>query len=223
MIKTLSSRRRGDIIDLLKSYWGRIYGENRGDTDKFSEGYLGYLDCNTLRAGYPESKRLGETLCNAYCHTHGLAFTIPRLSRVYGPTMLSSDSKAISQFIRKAADGEDIILKSEGTQKYSYTFVTDTISAVLYTMLLGQTGKAYNVADEDSDIMLKDLAGCLARIAGTEVVFRIPDEKEKLGYSTATRAMLDASMLRELGWVPRVHISEGLECTVGTVRMQKDL
>ena len=129
--------------------------------------------------------------------------------------MLSSDSKAISQFIRKAADGEDIILKSEGTQKYSYTFVTDTISAVLYTMLLGQTGKAYNVADEDSDIMLKDLAGCLARIAGTEVVFRIPDEKEKLGYSTATRAMLDASMLRELGWVPRVHISEGLECTVG--------
>ena len=200
-----------------------IYGENRGDTDKFSEGYLGYLDCNTLRAGYPESKRLGETLCNAYCHTHGLAFTIPRLSRVYGPTMLSSDSKAISQFIRKAADGEDIILKSEGTQKYSYTFVTDTISAVLYTMLLGQTGKAYNVADEDSDIMLKDLAGCLARIAGTEVVFRIPDEKEKLGYSTVTRAMLDASMLRELGWVPRVHISEGLECTVGTVRMQKDL
>ncbi len=137
--------------------------------------------------------------------------------------MLSSDSKAISQFIRKAADGEDIILKSEGTQKYSYTFVTDTISAVLYTMLLGQTGKAYNVADEDSDIMLKDLAGCLARIAGTEVVFRIPDEKERLGYSTATRAMLDASMLRELGWVPRVHISEGLECTVGTVRMQKDL
>lgn len=39
-----------------------VYGENRGDVEKFNESYLGYLDCNTLRAGYPESKRLGETL-----------------------------------------------------------------------------------------------------------------------------------------------------------------
>ena len=39
-----------------------VYGENRGDVEKFDESYLGYLDCNTLRAGYPESKRLGK-LC----------------------------------------------------------------------------------------------------------------------------------------------------------------
>ena len=33
-----------------------IYGENRGDLDKFTEDYCGYIDCNTLRAGYPEGK-----------------------------------------------------------------------------------------------------------------------------------------------------------------------
>lgn len=33
-----------------------IYGENRGDTEYFSENYCGYIDCNTLRAGYPEDK-----------------------------------------------------------------------------------------------------------------------------------------------------------------------
>lgn len=86
-----------------------VYGENRGDVEKFDEKYLGYIDCNTLRAGYPESKRLGETLCNAYKQTYGLDFVIPRLSRCYGPTMLSSDTKAISQFIKKAAAGEDIL------------------------------------------------------------------------------------------------------------------
>ena len=42
-----------------------VYGENRGDTDKFDENYLGYINCNTLRAGYPESKRAGEALCQA--------------------------------------------------------------------------------------------------------------------------------------------------------------
>lgn len=191
-----------------------IYGENRGDTEKFDEKYLGYIDCNTLRAGYPESKRLGETLCNAYSQIYGLAFTIPRLSRVYGPTMMSSDTKAISQFIGKAAAGENIVLKSEGNQKYSYTFVTDAVSGILYTMLMGRPGEAYNVADEKSDITLKDLAEILARIAGTRVIFELPDEKERLGYSTATKAMLNADKLKKLGWTPEVPMEEGLKCTV---------
>lgn len=198
-----------------------IYGENRGDTERFDEQYLGYIDCNTLRAGYPESKRLGETLCNAYHQTYGLTFSIPRLSRVYGPTMLSSDTKAISQFIQKAAAGEDIVLKSEGRQRYSYTFVTDAVSGILYTILLGNSGAAYNVADEKSDIALKDLAWHLAHIAGTQVVFQLPDDKESRGYSTATKAMLDASRLCSLGWVPQVHMAEGLRCTVEAFARQE--
>ena len=198
-----------------------IYGENRGDVEKFDEKYLGYIDCNTLRAGYPESKRLGETLCNAYRQTYGLDFVITRLSRVYGPTMLSSDSKAISQFIRKAAEGEDIVLKSEGNQKYSYTFVTDAVAGILYCLLLGESGEAYNAADEKSDISLKDLAEYLAQIAGTKVIFELPDEKERRGYSTATKAMLDAGKLEKLGWRPRVHIAEGLQCTVEEILRMK--
>lgn len=195
-----------------------VYGENRGDTEKFDEKYLGYIDCNTLRAGYPESKRLGETLCNAYSQTYGLAFSIPRLSRVYGPTMLSSDTKAISQFIRKAVAGENIVLKSEGNQKYSYTFVTDAVSGILYTMLMGKSGEAYNVADEKSDITLKDLAKILAHIAGTQVIFELPDEKERRGYSTATKAMLNADKLKKLGWTPAVSMEEGLKCTVEKIK-----
>lgn len=197
-----------------------IYGENRGDVEKFDEGYLGYLDCNTLRAGYPESKRLGETLCNAYREKYGLAFAIPRLSRTYGPTMLPSDSKAIAQFIRKAATGEDIVLKSEGNQKYSYCFVTDAAAGILYTMLFGEPGRAYNVADKESDITLKELSAILAGIAGTNVVFELPEESEKKGYSAATKAMLDACALEALGWQACVHLQEGLRCTVESLRQQ---
>lgn len=196
-----------------------VYGENRGDVEKFDENYLGYLDCNTLRAGYPESKRLGETLCNAYRQTYGLDFVIPRLSRVYGPTMLQSDTKAISQFIKKAAQKEDIVLKSEGNQKYSYSFVTDAAMGVLYTLLLGECANAYNIADRESDIMLKDLAQCLAQIADTQVIFELPEESEKRGYSTATKAMLDTGKLEQLGWQAQVHMSEGLKCTVEAVRV----
>ncbi len=200
-----------------------VYGENRGDTEKFDEKYLGYLDCNTLRAGYPESKRVGETLCNAYGEAYGLDFVIPRLSRLYGPTMLLSDSKALSQFIKKAAAGEDIVLKSEGKQKYSYTFVTDAVSAVLYSMLLGKNGEAYNVADKESDIELKKLAAILAELAGKQVVFELPEESEKKGYSTATKAMLDAGKLEKLGWSAKVHLPEGLKCTLEAVKFDEKM
>lgn len=197
-----------------------IYGENRGDTEKFAEPDLGYIDCNTLRAGYPESKRLGETMCNAYRQMYGLDFVIPRLSRVYGPTMLRSDSKAIAQFIKKAAAGENIILKSEGMQKYSYTFVTDAAAGVLYTLAAGAAGEAYNIADRSSDITLRELAARLAGYAGVEVIYELPEETEKRGYSTATKAMLDASKLEALGWRAAVHIDEGLACTVEMLRQK---
>lgn len=195
-----------------------IYGENRGDVETFPESYLGYIDCNTLRAGYPESKRLGETLCNAYAQTFGLDFVIPRLSRVYGPTMLPTDSKAISQFIKKAAAGENIVLKSEGNQKYSYTYVTDAAAGILHTLAFGEAGAAYNVSDKNSDITLKELAGILAGIAGKTVVFELPEESERRGYSTATKAMLDAGRLEALGWSAKVQMQEGLACTVAYIK-----
>lgn len=190
-----------------------IYGENRGDTERFSEDYCGYIDCNTLRAGYTEGKRAGESLCQAYISAKNLDIVIPRISRTYGPTMQMSDSKAIAQFIKKAVYGEDIVLKSEGNQLYSYNYIADTVSAILYIMLNGTCGRAYNVADEASDITLKELAHILASKAGTKVIFELPDAKEQLGYSKATKAILDARRLRELGWKSMYDIRSGLNET----------
>ena len=89
-----------------------VYGENRGDVEFFNETYCGYIDSNTLRAGYPESKRCGEALCQAYHKELGIDVVIPRFTRSYGPTMLMSDTKAVSQFIRNGIRGQDIVLKS---------------------------------------------------------------------------------------------------------------
>lgn len=197
-----------------------IYGENRGDVEFFDERYCGYIDSNTMRAGYPESKRCGEALCQAYKKQKGLDVVIPRFTRSYGPTMLMSDTKAISQFIRRAIVGEDIILKSAGTQYYSYTYVADAVSGLLTILLKGENGEAYNIADEKSDIMLKDLAAILAELAGKEVVFELPDDVEKAGYSTATKARLDGSKLKDLGWTAKYDIRSGME---RNIKILKDM
>ena len=191
-----------------------IYGENRKDTEQFDENYLGYIDCNTVRAGYPESKRLGETLCNAYATQKGQDFVIGRFSRAYGPTMQERDSKAIAQFIKKAVAGEDIVLKSEGTQVYSYTYVVDAAAAILYLLLYAKSGDAINIADRKSDISLREIARILAEIAHTNVIFEQPDELERKGYSTATRATLNPERMENMGWVAKTDIREGLKKTV---------
>ncbi|MBR4329596.1 MAG: NAD-dependent epimerase/dehydratase family protein, partial [Candidatus Riflebacteria bacterium] len=117
-----------------------IYGENNTNKISLSENECGFIDCNTMRAGYPESKRVSESLCQAYISKYQMNIVIARLCRVFGPTMLESDSKALSQFIRKAVKGEDIVLKSEGKQFYSYIYVFDAVLALFIILLKGLTG-----------------------------------------------------------------------------------
>ncbi len=195
-----------------------IYGENRGDAEFFDEHYCGYIDSNTMRAGYPESKRCGEALCQAYKKQKNLDIVIPRFTRSYGASMLMTDTKAISQFIRKGIAGEDIVLKSAGTQYYSYTYVADAVAGLLTVLLKGENGEAYNIADEPGDIMLKDLAAAIAEVSRTKVVFELPDDVEKAGYSTATKARLDGSKLKQLGWSMKYDVKSGIQRTVQILR-----
>ena len=195
-----------------------IYGENRGDVELFDEKYCGYIDCNTLRAGYPESKRCGEALCQAYIKQKGLDCVIARLTRTYGPTILPTDTKAISQFFKNALAGEDIVLKSEGRQYYSYQYVADSVAGLLTVLLKGECGEAYNIADESGDITLRDLADLVATQAGRKVVFELPNVVEAVGFSKATKARLDGRKVRLLGWMSRFGISSGVKRTMDILK-----
>ncbi len=195
-----------------------IYGENRNDTVFFKEDYCGYINCNTLRAGYPESKRAGEALCQAYIKQKGLDAVIPRLSRVYGPTLLETDTKALSQFLHKGIAGEDIVLKSEGKQFFSYSYVADAVSGLLWCLLYGKCGEAYNISNAESDITLRDLAQLIAEKCGTKVVFDSPDEVERQGYSKANLAVMDSSKLQSMNWRPNYDLRRGIDRTIKVLK-----
>lgn len=191
-----------------------IYGENNTGRDRFTESDCGYINCNTLRAGYPESKRVGEALCQAYRKKYGIDIVIARLSRTYGPTMQPDDSKVISQFIRRAANREDIILKSDGKTRYSYIYVVDAVTAILTVLAKGVDGEAYNVADSRSETSILDLAKMIAGQSGTEIVFEKPDDVEKAGYSNVWKSLMDEGKLNDLGWQPLTDLAEGIEKTI---------
>lgn len=195
-----------------------IYGQNRGDIDEFTENYLGYINCNTLRAGYPESKRVGESLCQAYIKQEGINIVIPRLARVFGPTMLMTDSKALSQFIKNALNKEDIVLKSDGTQLFSYIYSIDAATAIIFCLLNGKNGEAYNISNPMCDTTLKKLAQTLANISQTKLKFEIPSSLEASGYSTATKALLNPQKLINLGYHYNTTLTEALSNTLKILR-----
>lgn len=218
----LEIARRHNSKRFLFASSNEIYGENRGDAEKFREDYCGYINCNTLRAGYPESKRVSEALCQAYIKQYDMDIVIPRLTRSFGATLLSSDTKALSQFLKKGVRGEDIILKSAGNQFYSFTYVADAVTGVLFCLAEGEKGEAYNISTFSCDITLRDLAQTIADYVGTKVVFEIPDNTEATGYSVVTKAILDGTKLEGLGWKAVYDIKKGIAHTIEIMKTMEE-
>lgn len=193
---------------------GEIYGENPQVKDGFSEDSFGRIDSMNPRSCYPESKRAAETLCAAYVRQFGADAVVARLCYIYGPTIAPDNSRADAQFLRKAMAGESIVMKSEGLQMRSYCYVADAAAALLTILLKGESGNAYNVASRDSEHSIREYAWTLAGLAGVEVVFDLPPEAERAGYSTVTRAIQNPAKLEALGWKAGTALKVGLQHTL---------
>ena len=190
-----------------------VYGNAIGE-DVFTEDYTGKLNLATSRSCYTESKRVSEAMCQSFIAEKGVKVKIVRLSRIFGPTMLVTDSKASSQFIKKAIAGEDIVLKSKGEQFFSYTYVSDAVAAMLHVMINGENGVAYNVANEKCNVHLKDFAQMCAECNGKDVVFDLPSETEMKGFSIAMQAILDNTKLKSIGYEPKYSMKDAVSRTV---------
>ena len=191
-----------------------IYGQALKDSDIFDEKYCGYIDCNTMRAGYPEGKRAGEALCNAYINKYNMDIVIPRLSRIYGPTIRLDDSKAMTQFIMNGVNKEDIVLKSKGLPQFSYCYAADAVNGVFYCLFNGKCCEAYNVSDSSEIISLREIAEYIAELAGKKVVFELPDEVQAKGFSKVVRGIMSNEKLKSLGWKPYDDTYSGIKKTI---------
>lgn len=197
-----------------------IYGQALNANDIFDEKYCGYLDSNTFRAAYPEGKRAGEALLNAYKEKYDMDIVIPRLSRVYGPTMRLNDTKAMSQFILNGVRKENIVLKSKGEQRFSYCYVSDAAAGIFYVMLLGKKGEAYNIADSGEILTLREITKNIADFVGTSVIFDLPKEDEKLGFSLVSVGVMNTDKLQNLGFRTFDNVKTG---SVKTIKILSSL
>lgn len=187
-----------------------IYGTSDNIMSEDNYGEVNPLD---VRSCYNESKRASETLCVSYKEEYNVKIVIGRLCRVYGPTMLMNDTKALSQFLRNGLENRDIVLKSEGKQLFSYIYVSDAVLGLLTLLKDGQDGQAYNISNDKDVLMLRNIAELVAEFSNVKVVFDCPKEIEKNGYSRAQKAILPIDKIKKLGWCPKISLYEGIKNT----------
>ena len=192
-----------------------VYGKT--DTRDYEQGSFmigetdyGYLDCLDPRSCYSEGKRAAETICASYMAQYGVRCSIPRFAHIYGPGLGLDDGRVQADFAANVFRGEDIVMKSDGSSQRAYTYVSDAVSGMFYALLKGDE-TAYNVADSDNVISIRQLAEAFIASRPEKhlrLVIDIPPDQAGL-YNPAKYIGLDNSRIKDLGWSPEVSIAEG--------------
>ena len=195
---------------------GEVYGQPNENMDDFTEDYCGPLDLSSPRTCYPEGKRSAEVLCQSYISQYGVDAVIVRPCHLFGPTMTRKDSRAVSEFLRNAADGRDIVMKSAGVLERSHCYVVDAVAALLLVLRDGKCGEAYNIADRRHQMTIREFAEKAADAGGCHVTHIQPSVMEIRGYSKSGRMVLNARKMESLGW--RAENTNAIRETVNILR-----
>lgn len=211
----LNVAREKALMNFLFLSTREIYGKPIATS--IDEEAYGAFDILESRACYPESKRMAETLLRAYYDQYGVPFTVARIAHSYGPVMeTANDGRIMSDLMNNALHNEDIVLKSAGTAERAFCYLSDAVAGLFLILLNGDITQAYNVANEDATIMIRDLAQLIVELfpeKDLKVIFDIPEEMSA-GYSKMGDSHLDTRKIEKLGWRKRVPLKEGLVKTL---------
>ena len=205
----LEYSRENEVEKLLYISSSEVYGDDLSK-DCFNEEDSGYVNPLDVRACYPSSKRAAETLCATYLKQYNVDFCVARPGHIYGPTYTEKDNRALCQFINNVLDDNDIVMKSEGSQVRSYCYLSDCVMGLLYMLLVGKSGEAYNISNKNSNVSIREMAETIADLSNKKVIFELPNNNEKSVFTKINKSILDSAKLESLGWEAKVLPSDGV-------------
>jgi dTDP-glucose 4,6-dehydratase len=157
---------------------------------------------------YAAAKAGGDLLARAYARTHGLDVSITRCCNNYGPHQYPE--KVIPLFVTNLLDGQNVPLYGDGGNIRGWIHVDDHCRGIQMVLERGEPGGIYHI-NGDVELSNVQLTQALLECCGAswDMVNRVPDRK---GHDR--RYSLDDSLLRGMGYRPRIPFSEGLKDTV---------
>lgn len=196
---------------------GEIYGEFNYENHSISEKMYGVIDPLDIRSCYAESKRMGENICASWAHQFNLHTGIVRPFHTYGPGIALNDGRVFADFIADVLSRRDISIKSDGSSKRAFCYITDAITGFLTVLLKGEKGEAYNVANPEAEISVLDLAKLLASKCinrDLNVSFNPTSLDDNYLKSNISRATPSIKKIINLGWQPKIDLDEGFTRTL---------
>jgi dTDP-glucose 4,6-dehydratase len=170
---------------------------------------------------YSASKAAGEEMCVAYENTYKMPIMITHTMNVFGERQ--HPEKFIPSTIKKVRDGETVVVHSDPTRTQAgtrmYIHARDVAEGLMFILNLkdyrhtGDYGHAHCpkfnlVGTEEIDNLT--LAHMIARSVGREMIYEMTDfHSSRPGHDL--RYALDGTLLRQLGWEPRIRLSDRID------------
>ncbi len=201
-----------------------VYGVVDFSLASVDEKTFGTIDPMSVRSSYSEGKRMVECLCASYASQFNLPIKVARLCQTFGPGVDYNDNRVFAQFARSVIEGKDIVLKTDGSTERNYCYIRDAISGILTVMLKGNKGEAYNIANKNTLISIKDMAQFLIERypeSKTKLVFDIAEDVTKLGYNPKVKMNLATEKIEALGWKAEVGLAEMFDNLIYGMKLTK--
>jgi len=192
----------------LQASTSEIYGDPEVSPQK--EDYWGHVNTIGVRSCYDEGKRVGETLCFDYLRMNNVDIRLARIFNTYGPGMHPYDGRVVTNFIIQALNGEDITIYGDGSQTRSFSYVDDTVDALMRFMDQEQTVGPMNIGNPN-EFTVKELAEMVIELTSSKskiIYLPLPGDDPKQRRPDITRAK------KYLNWEPRTQLREGLIKTI---------
>lgn len=149
-------------------------------------------------APYTWCKAANTELVANYARWYELPYAIVYFYNVYGPRerTIEEYGTVIETFRQRRLKGEKIQVREPGTQERAFTHVLDTVEGII---LAGEKGEGDNFGIGVSETFTL-LA--VAEMFGGEIEMLPPTK------TTRSKATVDSSKIRELGWKPKHTLPE---------------
>jgi len=173
-----------------------------------------------LRSCYAESKRMGENICVSYSNQYSVFTNVIRPFHTYGPGMYLDDGRVFADFVSNIVNNKDIVLKSDGSAKRAFCYISDATKGFLTVIIRGGSSQAYNIGNPFTEISMKDLAQVLVNLypeRKLRIEIRlVSNENEDKSYLKSQVRSISPNIekAQKLGWLPKVGIEEGFTRTI---------
>ncbi|MEM2109957.1 MAG: SDR family NAD(P)-dependent oxidoreductase [Candidatus Odinarchaeota archaeon] len=204
-----AARRRNIRKIIFASSGGTLYG----DTDILPTPETSLLKPVSC---YGASKASCEMYCSAYAQSYGLNIISCRYANIFGPR---STHGVIYDFYNKLVKNpRELTILGDGSQRKSYLYIDDCVDATLFLEERDIRGfDFFNIGSEEW-ITVKEIADIITSILELKNVKYSFTGGKRGWVGDVPRMILDIKKIKNLGWQPKINISDGIKRFINYLR-----